>query len=76
MSGLSGDEAPGSGTTRRGGLLVFLFGLALIIGDVALVLLFWHSHTRMFGVIFIPGAVGVLFAFAGLNAMLRPSRRQ
>ena len=51
------DPAPGvgeePGTTRRGGLLVCLFGLALMAGDIGLVALFWHTHTRMFGLILV-----------------------
>jgi len=69
---------PGSGaddipkTTRRGGLLVFLFGLALLAIDVALVLLFWKTHTRMVGLLmYAPAGVGLLFMFAGLNAIVR-----
>ena len=51
---------------------MFLFGLALLAVDVALVLLFWKTHTRMVGLLmYAPAAVGLLFMFAGLNAIVR-----
>lgn len=59
-------------TTRRGGLLVCLFGLVLMVGDGGLVVLFLATHTRMVGVVmYAPFAVGLLFFLAGLNAIVR-----
>lgn len=59
-------------TTRRGGILVCLFGLALMLLDGALVVLFLATHTRMVGVLmYAPFGVGLLFFLAGLNAVLR-----
>lgn len=63
-------------TTRRGGLFVCLFGLALIVVDGGLILLFWQTHTRMFGVMYVPAAVGLLFFLAGLNAVVHPTSRR
>lgn len=72
---LAGDETPQ--TSRRGGALVCLFGVALIAVDVGLVLLFWHTHTRMVGLLmYVPAVVGLLFVFAGINAVLHPTRQR
>jgi hypothetical protein len=74
------DPASGAGeepaTTRRGGLLVCLFGLALMGVDIGLVVLFVRTHTRMVGLMLAPAAVGLLFSLAGLNALVRPRPRK
>jgi hypothetical protein len=64
-------------TTRRGGLLLCLFGAALAAFDVGLVILFWHDHFKMVGVLmYVPAGVGLLFFLAGLSAVLRPTTKR
>jgi hypothetical protein len=67
--------APEPRTTRRGGLLVCMFGLLVVAVDVVLIALFWHTHTRMVTVMFVPAIVGLVFFLAGLNAVLRSSNK-
>ena len=57
----------------RGGLLLCLFGLALMVVDGGLVFLFLATGTKMVGGawMYAPAAVGLLFFLAGPNALVR-----